>query len=170
MCFSPCMLTKKMNWQTPSLTHMPVSLELWPVVVGDTICPIVRGAASLASKILMRPKGAASLTFHSYMLSSSQPCRHYGCCPVAPVVYPCLRHGLGYFFGLSFSLCLTLHFFLSPLWPCSAALAICAQANREQRDGRRAVPVGVQEGGRGNVKGKGKVSGGWKKTLWEVFY
>lgn len=123
-------------------------------MVGDTICPIVRVAASLASKILMRPKGAASRTFHSDVLSSSQPCRHYGCCPVVLVVYPCLRRGLGYFSGLSFSLCLTLHFFFSPLWPCSAALAICALANREQRDGRRAVAVGVQEGGRGNVKGE----------------
>lgn len=74
-----------------------------------------------------------------------------GAAPLCPL---CVGHGLGYFFGLSFSLCLTLHFFLSPPWPCSAAPAICAQANREQRDGRRAVAVGVQERGRGNVKGE----------------
>lgn len=43
-----------------------------------------------------------------------------------------------FFFDLSPS-------FALPLWPCSAARAICAKANREQRDGRRVVAVGVGE-------------------------
>lgn len=63
----------------------------------------------------------------------------------------------GYFFSVSPSL---------PLWPCSAALAICAKANREQRDGRRAVAVGEERkcGGESG-KEKGRISERMKEGL-----
>lgn len=78
----------------------------------------------------------------------------------------CLEYKESFFYFLlnSLSFCL-------PLWPCSAAPAICVKANREQRDARRAVAVGEERNLGGKiVGGKERITGDWKRALRHVSF
>ena len=119
---------------------------LWLVVVSDIIKPtvsILQPHWHLKTPCDRRVQHGWLLaaTRHPF-LSLSKLFWVAACHTLAVCIGSCELFGSHcYFFNIYLYICSSVALSL-PLWPCSAALAICAKENREQRDGRRAVVVG----------------------------